>query len=94
MIKLEVLTAHDPLNKLRTTDTGLSIKGQVKEQDTPLQCRVNLFEKWSGKFIETQLTDEFGFYEFNQLAKAKFFIIAHHPRREFNAVIQDNLEPK
>lgn len=77
-----------------TTDKGLSIKGQVKKQNIPFHCRVRLHEKQTGRIIFDVETDENGFYEFNHLNKAKFYVVAHHPAGEFNAVIQDNVEPK
>ena len=73
---------------------GLSIKGQVCEKNLPLPCRVRLFEKLSGRLIADILTNENGDYIFENLVKTKFFIVAHHPVSQFNAVIQDNVVPK
>lgn len=73
---------------------GLRIKGSVFELNTPIPCRVRLFEKLSGRLIADKLTDQNGFYEFDHLTKTKFFIVAHHPENQFNAVIQDNVVPK
>lgn len=73
---------------------GLRIKGSVSELNIPIPCRVRLFEKLSGRLIADKLTDENGFYEFDHLTKTKFFIVAHHPASQFNAVIQDNVVPK
>lgn len=75
-------------------DKGLSIKGTVKQKNTPIPCRVRLFEKLSGRMIADVLTDNAGNYVFNHLTQAKFFLIAHHPQNQFNAVIQDNVVPK
>lgn len=77
-----------------TESTGLSIKGQVKEKNAPIPCRIRLFEKISGRLVMETVTDHNGFYGFSHLTKIKFFIVAHHPAGEFNAVIQDNVEPK
>lgn len=71
-----------------------SIKGQVKELGNNIPCRVRLFEKNTGRFIADVLTDEVGNYEFVNLIKTKFFIVAHHPENQYNAVIQDNVIPK
>ena len=71
-----------------------SIKGQVKELGNNIPCRVRLFEKLSGRLIADKLTDIYGNYEFDHLTKTKFFIVAHHPASQFNAVIQDNVVPK
>lgn len=71
-----------------------SIKGQVKEVGVSIPCRVRLFEKSTGRLISDVLTDSGGKYEFRNLLKVKFFIVAHHPASQFNAVIQDNVVPK
>ena len=79
---------------LLTTDKGLSIKGQVKKKNVPFACRVKLHEKLSGRLIAEVATDPNGFYEFDHLTRTKFYVVAHHPTAEFNAVIQDNVVPK
>ncbi|OTG87204.1 hypothetical protein [Acinetobacter sp. ANC 3832] len=79
---------------LYTTGKGLSIKGQVKEVGAPIPCRIRLFEKISGRIVFETVTDQNGFYEFDHLTKTKFFIVAHHPLSQFNAVIQDNVVPE
>ena len=77
-----------------TINKGLSIKGRVSEKNIPIPCRVRLFEKLSGRLIADVLTDSGGNYEFDHLTQAKFFLVAHHPQNQFNAVIQDNVVPK
>lgn len=59
-----------------------------------IPCRVRLFEKSTGRLIEDVATDNSGHYEFDHLAKTRFFIVAHHPASQYNAVIQDNVVPK
>lgn len=71
-----------------------SIKGQVKELGNNIPCRVRLFEKNTGRLIADVATDEVGNYEFLNLMKTRFFIVAHHPENQYNAVIQDNVVPK
>ena len=72
-----------------------SIKGQVQEKKVPLPCRVRLFERKSGLLMAEVLTDSQGNYAFNNLSdEERFFIVAHHPKLQFNAVIQDNVRPK
>lgn len=71
-----------------------SIKGRVFEKNIPIPCRVRLFEKLSGRLIADVLTDNAGNYVFKHLKQAKFFLVAHHPQNQFNAVIQDNVVPK
>ena len=88
-----IMTSHID-DVVQTSARGLSIKGQVKEVGAPIPCRLRLFEKISGRLIADKLTDKNGFYEFDHLTKTKFFIVAHHPASQFNAVIQDNVVPK
>lgn len=72
-----------------------SIKGQVQEKKVPLPCRVRLFERKSGQLMAEVATDKQGFYAFNNLNdEERFFVVAHHPKLQFNAVIQDNVVPK
>lgn len=73
---------------------GYSIKGQVKELGNNIPCRVRLFEKSTGRLIADVATDEVGNYKFINLMKARFFVVAHHPENQYNAVIQDNVVPK
>lgn len=95
LIKFNVIPAINPvLDAILTSNKGLSIKGQVMEVGVLIPCRLRLFEKISGRLIADKLTDENGFYEFDHLTKTKFFIVAHHPASQFNAVIQDNVVPK
>nr|WP_180158933.1 carboxypeptidase regulatory-like domain-containing protein [Acinetobacter sp. YH01026] len=75
-------------------NSGLSIKGRVKEAGLSIPCRIRLYEKLSGRFCAETVTDMHGNYEFNHLTAVKFFIVAHHPASRFNAVIQDNVVPK
>ena len=77
-----------------TSHKGLSIKGAVSEKNSPIPCRVRLFEKLSGRLLLDTETDHNGHYEFNHLTQNKFFIVAHHPKNQYNAVIQDNVVPK
>lgn len=95
LVNLKVITAiYANENQSIVGDKGLSIKGQVREVGIPIPCRVRLFEKLSGRLIADVLTDENGFYEFDHLIRTKFFIVAHHPLSQYNAVIQDNVVPK
>lgn len=95
LVNINIVPAiNTNLDPILTIDKGLSIKGQAKQKNIPLACRVRLHEKTSGRLIADVATDPNGFYEFDHLIKAKFFIVAHHPAGEFNAVIQDNVEPK
>ncbi len=95
LLNLNVIQAVCPSNDLiLTSDKGLSIKGKVSEKNTPIPCRVRLFEKLSGRLIADVLTDNTGYYAFDHLTQAKFFLVAHHPLNQYNAVIQDNIIPE
>ena len=75
-------------------DKAFSIKGAVKAQNVPIPCRLRLYEKQSGRMVMETVTDNSGNYSFDYLNRAKFFIVAHHPENQYNAVIQDNVVPK
>ena len=95
LVNLQVIAAINAnVDAVLTSDKGLSIKGQVKEVGAPIPCRLRLFEKISGRMVFETVTDQNGFYEFDHLTKTKFFIVAHHPENQFNAVIQDNVVPE
>lgn len=77
------------------TSNAKSIKGQVREENTPIPCRVRLFERKSGQLMAEVATDHQGYYAFYNLNdEEQFFVVAHHPEILFNAVISDNLVPK
>ena len=77
------------------TSDAKSIKGQVREKNTPIPCRVRLFERKSGQLMAEVATDHQGYYAFYNLNdEEQFFVVAHHPEILFNAVISDNLVPK
>ncbi len=95
LLSLLVVGAQCPNTDLiLTSNKGLSIKGKVSEKNTPIPCRVRLFEKISGRLVAESQTDHSGNYEFDHLTKTNFFIVAHHPKNQYNAVIQDNMVPK
>ena len=77
-----------------TLNSGLSIKGQVKVQGRNLPCRVRLFHKASGRIVDNVKTSNDGNYAFSNLLATQYFVVAHHPASQFNAVIQDNVVPK
>ena len=95
LLSLNVVATLCPdADLMLTINKGLSIKGRVSEKNTPIPCRVRLFEKLSGRLIADVLTDNTGYYAFDHLTETKFFIVAHHPQNQYNAVIQDNVVPK
>ena len=95
LVKLAIKTTRTPdADGVLTLSNGLAIKGQVKELGNNIPCRVRLFERQTGRLINEVLTDNSGNYEFDHLTQAKFFLVAHHPQNQYNAVIQDNVVPK
>ena len=94
LLDLQVKQAICPSDLILTSDIGLAIKGQVKELNIPFPCRLRLFERMSGRLISEVMTDQSGNYVFNHLNANKFFIVAHHPLNQFNAVIADLVVPK
>ncbi len=94
LLDLDVKQAICPSDLILTSDIGLAIKGQVKELNIPFPCRLRLFERISGRLISEVMTDQIGNYVFNHLNANKFFIVAHHPLNQFNAVIADLVVPK
>lgn len=94
MIQLYPNYARIQSSATKAFGVGLKITGKVKEIGTNIPCRVRLFEKISGALVADIRTDDAGHYEFTQLMRTRFFIVAHHPADEFNAIIQDNVVPK
>lgn len=78
-----------------SVEKGYTISGQVIQQNIPLPCKIRLYDQSSAQFLYEISTDEQGYYTFDNLnPNYKFFIVAHHPNSEYNAVIQDNIIPK
>ena len=95
LLNIEVKKAYIETRDLtKRAHFGLSIKGVMKQVNIPIPCRVRLFEKLTGRILFDKETDQHGNYEFNHLAPIAYFIVAHHPASQFNAVIQDNVVPK
>ena len=76
------------------TDQGYSIKGQIKEDSISIPCRVRLHEKSSGRIVFDNVTDQDGFFEFNNLNQLLFYVIAYHHDANYNALIFDKIFPK
>lgn len=94
LVNIEANFSSSPEIQPITTIRGLSISGKVQQQGLILPCRVRLFEKTTGRMVFEIATDQNGYYKFDHLLNVSFFIIAHHPQHQFNAVIQDNVVPK
>lgn len=72
----------------------LSIKGMVLKKGINIPCRVRLFIKSTGQLFKDVVTDENGYYEFTEIPLNRYYVVAHDPDGEYNAVIQDNIIPK
>lgn len=94
-IDLQVFSAiNNAADRIYTNTQAYRIQGKVMQLSIPLPCRVRLFEKMSGRMILDTKTDINGNYAFENISKSKYFIVAHHPASQYNAVIQDNVVPK
>lgn len=71
-----------------------SIRGIVQKRGINLPCRVRLYEKLTGLKRAETITDNNGNYKFVGLQPVEFFLVAHDPAQQYNAVIQDNVIPK
>lgn len=95
LINLQVIPAISANNDfLYATDKGLSIKGQVKEENITIPCRVRLHEKVSGRIVADIATDVNGYFEFDHLALFRFYAIAYHHTVDYNSLIFNDLIPK
>lgn len=71
-----------------------SIAGIVQKCGINLPCRVRLYEKKTGLKRDEIVTDNNGNYKFTDLQPIEFFLVAHDPKQQYNAIIQDNVIPK
>lgn len=71
-----------------------SIRGQVLKRGINIPCRVRLFVKATGQLFKDVVTDENGYYAFEDIPLNRYYVVAHDPDGEYNAVIQDNIIPK
>ncbi len=96
MIKCRMASAkHAFTDQAVSNDIEGRIKGTTKKQGVSISCLVRVYEKSSGRLIDQQLSDQYGFYQFMNLKKsAQYLILGFDPNQNFNAVIQDNVVPK
>ena len=94
-VNLTIICAKNPdLDSVYDHRNHFFINGVVEKMGIQIPCRVRLYEKLSGRLIEDVLTDLDGNYKFTGLSRTAFFIVAHDPATQYNAVIQDNVVPK
>lgn len=71
------------------------VKGVVKTNSANTSgALVRLFERSNGALVGQAITKADGSYHFTVNDMKEKFLIAHHPKRTFNAVTQDNVVPK
>ncbi len=71
-----------------------TIEGRTMELGEAIPARIRLYEKSTGRLISDIASNSNGEYIFKNLAAVSFFTVTHHPKNQFNAVIQDNVVPK
>lgn len=94
LLSQKVIAVTSPVNTSISQDAGMKIQGVIFLQGVNIECRVRLFEKQTGRLIYDVKSDKNGRYKFTKLPFSNFFIVAHHPKSQYNAVIQDNVVPK
>jgi hypothetical protein len=100
ILKLKHQTAFIGVDRLlenESTLTGGSILGTVKKRGVPVThpCLVVLYERGSMQVLRKTVSDSNGAYKFQGLVMAmRFLVVALDPRKQYNAVIQDNVVPK
>lgn len=94
MIKNKFFTYPNLNQIVAQNGQSLSIKGQVLKRGINIPCRVRLFVKATGQLFKDVVTDANGYYEFNEIPLNRYYVVAHDPDGEYNAVIQDNIIPK
>ena len=77
--------------------SALFIEGMVKKLGFAFSypCQVFLLDRSNMQVIRKTLSDNHGKYRFEGLRQNyEYTIVATDPRKQFNAVIQDNVVPK
>lgn len=93
IVDIKTISLKDPIQNLNLQG-GCSISGIVNKKGVKIPCRVRLYEKLTGLKVDEKLTDSNGKYQFSGLDPVEFFLVAHDPSSQYNAVIQDNVVPK
>lgn len=94
LFTLDIIPVFLNAGAATSSKENFRIIGEVSKMGLRIPCRVRLYEKISGKKVSEVLTDKHGNYVFNNLSQTNFFVIAHDPNSQYNAVIQDNVVPK
>lgn len=92
-----ILKKNMVVSAARVDYAGLGkIKGVTKKLGTNYaKCLIQLLHRNSGVIVDKTRSDASGNYSFSGLKKSTlYFIVAHDPASQYNAVIQDMVIPK
>ncbi|MFZ0022163.1 carboxypeptidase regulatory-like domain-containing protein [Acinetobacter sp.] len=94
-MKISLLLNGVVFLKPKTAPASFSIMGEVKTNSANTAgVLVRLFSRSDASLVGQTLTRADGSYKLTVADTKEKFIVAHHPQRLFNAVIQDNVVPK
>ncbi|MFV5403920.1 carboxypeptidase regulatory-like domain-containing protein [Acinetobacter sp. 228] len=94
-MKINLLSNEMVFLKPRSAPPAFFIMGEVKTNSASTAgVLVRLFSRADASLMGQTLTKSDGSYKFTVADTKEKFIVAHHPQRLFNAVIQDNVVPK
>ncbi|UNT60688.1 hypothetical protein [Acinetobacter towneri] len=96
IFRVKCLRGLDILTPLIKNVRYGKIKGTTKQQGAIYPfCKVSLFDKRTAKLIAETTSSENGEYIFSGVPHGMiFFVMAFDNKKQFNAVIQDNVVPK
>ena len=88
---MDILT---PINLSIHAQKWTAIAGRIYELGIPVARQVNIYNRNNGMLIATTKSDANGHYQVNIPLINAYTITSIDPKRQFNAVIQDNVVPK
>lgn len=88
---MDILT---PINLSIHAQKWTAIVGRIYELGIPVARQVNIYNRNNGMLIATTKSDADGRYRVNAPLINAYTITSIDPKRQFNAVIQDNVVPK
>ncbi|AXY60179.1 hypothetical protein [Acinetobacter sp. WCHAc010052] len=94
-MQLKVLSNNRSFLPPKTAVQSFKVKGVIKTNYVNTAgVLVRLFARSDATLVGQAITDLNGSYQLTVRDKEDKFLVAHHPKRLFNAVIQDNVVPK
>ncbi len=94
-MQLNILSNNWLFLKPKTVIPSFMVKGIVKTNSSDTAgVLVRLFARSDAALVGQTITFADGSYQFTVYDTKEKFLVAHHPKRLFNAVIQDNVVPK